>query len=256
MPVKLDLSGLRLLVVGASSGLGRALARLAATVGARVAVAARRRERLEELAAEVRAAGGEAVAVSCDVTRDASCREAVAASVQALGGLDALVYAAGIALPVLLREADRTLWHRHLDTNLVGASQVTAAAIPALEVSQGRALYVSSYAVRQSLPGLALYGVSKVALDRLIEAWRMEHPTVDFTRALLGNTEGTEFASTWGAERTAKFVKLWVEGGLFPSATMMKLEDAAEAILSVLALRGFVDDLAVMPRRRDSPTEP
>jgi len=256
MPIKLDLGGLRLLIVGASSGLGRALAGLAGGVGAQVAVAARRRTHLEEVAGAVRAAGGECVVVPCDVLRDASCQEAVEASVAALGGLDALIYAAGIADPVLLRDADRASWHRHLDTNLVGASQVTAAAIPFLEASQGRALYVSSYAVRQSLPGLALYGVSKVALDRLVEAWRMEHPTVDFTRALLGNTEGTEFASRWGAERTAKFVKLWVEGGLFPSATMMKLEDAAEAILSALALRGFVDDLAVMPRRRDSPTEP
>jgi len=92
-------------------------------------------------------------------------------------------------------------------------------------------------------------------LDALIEAWRMEHPDVEFTRVVLGNTEGTEFAHGWGRERTAAVTRVWIERGLFPAPTMMPLEAAAEAVLSVLALRGYVDDIAVMPRARDARAE-
>ena len=105
--------------------------------------------------------------------------------------------------------------------------------------------------MRQPLPGVGLYRVSKVALDALVEAWRMEHPEVEFTRVVLGNTDGTEFARGWGPDRTEAVTRTWVERGLFPAATMMPVEVAAEAVLSVLALRGFVDDIAVMPRTRD-----
>ena len=79
----------------------------------------------------------------------------------------------------------------------------------------------------------------------------MEHPDVDFTRVVLGNTGGTEFAKAWGPDRTQAATKVWVERGLFPAPTMMGLEAAAEAILSVLATQGYVDDIAIMPRTRD-----
>jgi len=83
----------------------------------------------------------------------------------------------------------------------------------------------------------------------------MEHPDLDFTRCVLGNTQGTEFAQAWGLERTIEITKIWLERGVFPAPTVMPLELAAEAILSVLAVRGYVDDLAIMPRLRDLPAE-
>src|SRR4030095_553116 len=98
---------------------------------------------------------------------------------------------------------------------------------------------------RQSLPGLARYRVSKVALDALIECWRMEHPDVEFTRIVVGNTSGTEFANGWGGEGMAEAMKVWVSRNLFPSATMMPLAVLAEAILSVIAVRGCVAQLDV-----------
>ena len=249
MAVSLDLTQRRLLVIGASSGVGRAVGKLSSQAGARVAFAARRAERLEKAAAE--AAGG-AIAVPCDVRRASDCARAVAETVATFGGLDGLVYAAGMSPLGMLEEANQDEWREVLDTNLIGAALVTAESISHLGKSGGRAVYVSSYAVRQSLPGLALYRVSKVALDALIEGWRMEHPDVDFTRVVLGNTEGTEFAQAWGPERTEAATKIWVERGLFPAPNMMRLEAAAEAILSVLAIRGYVDDIAVLPRTRDA----
>ena len=166
-----------------------------------------------------------------------------------------LVYAAGMSPLAMLAEATAEEWRKVLDTNLVGASLITAEALPHLKESGGRALFVSSYAVRQSLPGLALYRTSKVALDALIEGWRMEHPGVEFARVMLGNTEGTEFADAWDPQRLAAAMKVWLERGLFPSPTMMPLAVAAEALVSVLAIRGYADDIAIMPRARDQAAE-
>ncbi len=251
MPVELDLSGKRVLVLGASSGIGRAVAGVAAKAGARLALAARRLDRLDSLAASLRAAGSEAHVFACDVARDADCRGAVDGAAAALGGLDAIVYAPGISPLVLLAEASRDDWREVLDANLVGASQVTAAALPHLRASQGRAVYIGSYSARQTLPGVSLYSVSKLALSGLVASWRMEHPDVDFIHVVLGNTAGTEFAASWGSERIAKITKQWIDRGLFPAPKMMPLRDAAEAIAATLALGAFLDDVGVMPRMRD-----
>jgi NAD(P)-dependent dehydrogenase (short-subunit alcohol dehydrogenase family) len=248
MSVALDLAGRRVLVMGASSGLGRALGLRASAAGARVAFAARRAARCEEAAKE---AGGGAIALRCDVREQAECRAAVRAVEEAFGGLDALVYATGLSPLAMLESASAEQWQEVLAANVVGASLVTAAAVEALRKSQGRAVYISSYAVRMPLPGLGLYRVSKVALDALIECWRMEHPDVDFTRVVVGNTSGTEFASAWEPERLKQALDVWVERKLFPSATMMTLDVLCESVLAVLAVRGYVDDIAVMPRTRD-----
>jgi NAD(P)-dependent dehydrogenase (short-subunit alcohol dehydrogenase family) len=247
----LDLSDRRVLVIGASSGVGRAVTECAARAGARVALLARRLPQLEAVAEALRGEGATAHALACDVTDPASCRAGVEKAVAALGGLDGFVYASGLSPLVLLTEASQADWRAVLDVNLIGASLVTAAALPALRASGGRAVYVGSYSERQTLPGIGLYSVSKSALAALIEAWRMEHPDVDFTRVVLGNTAGTEFAAAWGPERTAAITKLWVERGLFPAPKMMPLANAAEAICAVLALRGHVDEIGVMPRLRD-----
>jgi len=251
MPLSLDLSGKRVLVLGASSGIGRAVAEVAAEAGARLALAARRLDRLEQVAASVRAAGREAHAFACDVARDTDCSAAVEGAVAELGGLDALVYAPGISPLVLLDEATRDDWRAVLDANLVGASQVTAAALPHLRASQGRAVFVGSYSARQTLPGISLYSVSKLALSGLVAAWRMEHPDVDFIHVTLGNTSDTEFAASWAPEKAARVIRGWVERGLFPAPKMMPLRSAAEAIAATLAASGFLDELGVMPRMRD-----
>jgi NAD(P)-dependent dehydrogenase (short-subunit alcohol dehydrogenase family) len=243
------LAGRRILVVGASSGIGRAVGLAAARAGARVAFAARRLPELERAAGE---AGDAALAVRCDVADRASCDEAVAATVRAFGGLDTLLFATGMSPLAMLEEASGEEWRRVLETNLVGASQVTAACLAELRRNHGRALYLSSYAVRQPLPGLGLYRVSKVALDALIECWRMEHPDVDFTRVLVGNTASTGFADAWDPERLRATLAVWVERNLFPSPTMMSLDDLADSLVGILASPCYIDDVAIMPRARDA----
>jgi NAD(P)-dependent dehydrogenase (short-subunit alcohol dehydrogenase family) len=255
MAVALDLADRRVLVVGASSGIGRAVAETAARAGARVALAARRKERIEACAAGLAAEGRSTLAVACDVADEAACRSAVAEATQTLGGLDGFVYASGVSPLCLLEEARQADWRAVLDVNLIGASLVTAAALPALRASRGRAVYVGSYSERQTLPGIGLYSVSKSALAALITAWRMEHPEVDFTKVVLGNTLDTEFAEGWGRERTMAISKLWIERNLFPAPKMMPLANAAEAICAVLAVRGHVDEIGVMPRLADARVE-
>jgi NAD(P)-dependent dehydrogenase (short-subunit alcohol dehydrogenase family) len=251
MPVRFDLAERRVLVVGASSGLGREIARQAAAAGARVACAARRRDRLEALAA----ASGRIHAIACDVTRPADCPRAVAEAADALGGLDALVYTAATSPLAMLDESTAEDWNRTLQTNLVGAALVAQAAVPHLRASRGRAVFISSYAVRHCMAGMALYRVSKLALDGLIECLRDEHPDVDFTRAVVGNTAGTEFGAGWEPERVQRIVKLWRERNVFPINTTMPLDVCAEAVLSVLAVRGYVDDVAIMSRTSDATLE-
>ena len=129
-----------------------------------------------------------------------------------LGGIDALVYAPGVGPLVRLADMDAETWRHVFDTNVIGASLVTSAAMPHLVESAGTAVYLSS--VSASLtppwPGLGAYAVSKAALDKLVEAWRGEHPTVGFTRVVVGECMGgdgdsmPEFANGWDQELAAE----------------------------------------------------
>jgi NAD(P)-dependent dehydrogenase (short-subunit alcohol dehydrogenase family) len=210
---------LRVVVVGASSGLGRCIGIGLAQRGARVALLARRRERLEAAARE---AGADAVPIACDVTDTAACEAAIESAATALGAVDALVYTPGVGPLARLAELDAATWRRAFDTNVLGAALVTAAALPHLAATGGRAVYLSS--VSASLtppwPGLGAYVVTKAALDKLVEAWRVEHPAIGFTRLVVGDCGGgdgdarTGFADGWNPALAAELVPLWAQRGL------------------------------------------
>ena len=183
---------MRTVVVGASSGLGRCIGIGLAQRGARVALLARRLERLERAARE---AGSGAVAIRCDVTDASSCQAAITAAATELGGIEALIYAPAIGPLSRLVDIDADTWRRAFDTNVVGAAMVTAAAISHLSTAGGRAVYLSSVSasVTPPWPGLGAYVVSKAALDKLVEAWRAEHADIAFTRLVVGDCGG----GTW-----------------------------------------------------------
>jgi NAD(P)-dependent dehydrogenase (short-subunit alcohol dehydrogenase family) len=156
-----------MLVMGASGGLGRAIAERLDAEGAHIAVAARRAELLEELRER---AGGRPTVLRCDVRDPESCAATVGLAVERLGGLDGLVYAPGIAVITELWKAGASHWRSALDTNLVGAALVTAAAVPHLEDSEGVAVYLSSVSAHLTPPwkGMGLYLASKVALEKCV----------------------------------------------------------------------------------------
>lgn len=127
----------RTVVVGASSGLGRCIGVGLAQRGDQVALLARRLQRIEAAAKE---AGPNATAIECDVTDEASCRAAIGRAVDALGGIDNLVYTPAVGPLVRMVDTDADTWRRIFDTNVIGASLVTAAAMPHLTASAGKAV--------------------------------------------------------------------------------------------------------------------
>ena len=131
----------RTVVVGASSGLGRCIGVGLAQRGGHVALLARRRERIEAAAKE---AGSDTVAIECDVTDEQSCRSAISDAAAALGGIDNLIYTPAIGPLIRMVDTDAKTWRRVFDTNVIGAALVTAAAVPHLTASAGKAVYLSS----------------------------------------------------------------------------------------------------------------
>lgn len=238
----------RILVVGASSGLGRAAGLAAAAEGARVAFSARRVERIEEAAA---AAGRGCVAVPCDVRDESACATAVASAADLLGGLDAVVYAPGISTFCPIETIDASMWRSVLETNLIGASLVTNAAIGHLEASDcevgGKAVYLSSIVIDDSppRPEQATYVVSKVALEALIQAWQGEHRRVGFTTVAIGDSI-SEFALESDLSRMGPIVQRWSEEG-YMYGRIMEAESVAAQVVNALASNETVRRIAITP---------
>jgi NADP-dependent 3-hydroxy acid dehydrogenase YdfG len=229
----------RLLVVGASSGIGRAVASLAADAGLTVVAAARRVERMRDLAVE---------AVACDVRRPDECEAVVAEAVRRLGGLDAVVYAAGVSPLSAIADADANVWHEVLETNVVGAALVVRAALPHLTAASGCAVFLSSDSVPRPYPGLVAYAASKAALDTLVAGWRAEYPGVGFTRVAVGPTV-TGFADGWAPERAAEFFGRWeTEAYLKPAQPIMTPEQVAAEVLHIVRSPVHLDVVVVRAR--------
>ena len=225
-------------VIGASSGLGRSIGVGLAERGDQVALLARRRERIEKAAAE---AGNGAVGIECDVTDEASVRSAITAAADALGGIDNLVYSPAIGPLNRLVDTDAATWSRVFATNVTGAAIVTAAAIPHLTASAGKVVYLSSDSgtFTPPWPGLGAYGVSKAALERLVEAWRAEHPDVGFTTLIVGECAGgegdsqTAFNVGWDRDLTMEHYPQWMSRGCMPGK-IMPIEDLVDVVHTIL----------------------
>ena len=170
------LSGRVALVTGASAGLGRHFAGVLARAGAAVALAARRREQLEQAVGEIAAAGGRAAAISCDVADAASVSAAVAAAEQALGPLDILVNNAGIAISKPMLEHSEADWDRVVDTNLKGAwlmSREVAARWVAARRG-GRIVNIASLLALRPIRHVPSYCAAKAGLAHLTHTMAME----------------------------------------------------------------------------------
>jgi NAD(P)-dependent dehydrogenase (short-subunit alcohol dehydrogenase family) len=228
----------RTVVVGASSGLGRCIGVGLAQRGAQVALLARRRARIEAAAEE---AGPGAVAIECDVTDEGSCSSYFDEAAVALGGIDNLIYRPAISPLVRMVDTGADTWRRIFDTNVIGAALATAAAVPHLTASAGKAVYLSSDAgtFGPPWPGLGAYGVSKAALERLVDAWRAEHPDIGFTCLIVGECAGGEGdAATgmnigWDRDLAMKAYPLWVSGGCMPGK-LMPVEDLIDVVQTIL----------------------
>lgn len=175
MPQMFDLGGKRALVTGGGTGLGRAMAHALAEAGAAVALAARRREKLEGCAEEIRALGGTARAVSCDLTRPESIRDAAREVEDALGGVDILVNNGGVSGEGWARELPLERWNRVLETNLRGAFLMCQAIAPGMiERGGGAIVNVASVAGLIGVKMLSAYAASKGGVIQLTKTLALE----------------------------------------------------------------------------------
>ncbi|WP_042372664.1 SDR family NAD(P)-dependent oxidoreductase [Streptacidiphilus neutrinimicus] len=175
------LSGTAALVTGASSGIGAATARSLAAEGAAVALVARRRERLEELAAGIRADGGAALAVVADITDRQQAADAVARVAAELGRLDTVVNNAGLMHVGPAAGASPDDWDAMVEINVRGLLHVTHAALPHLVRAAADSprrvadlVNISSTAGRVARPATAVYNLTKFGVNGFSEALRQE----------------------------------------------------------------------------------
>ncbi|MRH91349.1 SDR family NAD(P)-dependent oxidoreductase [Nocardia sp. SYP-A9097] len=174
-----NLAGRTAVITGAASGMGEATALLLARNGARVALLARRADRLDTLVAKIQAEGGVAVAVPVDVTDPASVSAAADLVHASFGPADLVVNSAGVMLPNPIAAGREDEWARMIDTNITGALRIIRAFVPDLlaAAAAGRTadlVDISSIGAHVTFPDYAVYGATKAALTHLSASLRTE----------------------------------------------------------------------------------
>jgi NADP-dependent 3-hydroxy acid dehydrogenase YdfG len=179
--MSLKLTGTVALVTGASSGIGHATARALARLGAAVALAARRKDRLDALVSDIERAGGTAFAIAIDITDRASAETTVQQTVDHFGRLDILVNNAGVMIigPVVENEIED--WEQMIALNQRALLYMTKAALPHLQTAAENEMRrvadivnISSYAGRIASPNFAVYNMTKFGVNGFTEALRQE----------------------------------------------------------------------------------
>ncbi|MEK6277946.1 MAG: SDR family NAD(P)-dependent oxidoreductase [Actinomycetota bacterium] len=170
-----SLQGRRVVITGASSGIGEATALALAGAGAAVALGARRKDRLDSLAERIAGDGGTAHAYEVDVSDEAAARSFVEGAADQMGGLDILVNNAGLMLLGPIEGADSDEWRGMVDVNLLGLLYCTQAALPLLrDDGGGHIVNLSSVAGRQAALGSGVYNLTKWGVNGFSESLRQE----------------------------------------------------------------------------------
>jgi NADP-dependent 3-hydroxy acid dehydrogenase YdfG len=248
MPGALD--GRVAVVTGASSGIGEATAEALAREGATVAVAARRLDRLEELAKRISDEGGRAETFEVDVADEDQARGLILDSEEKLGGLDILVNNAGLMLLGPVQGADTEEWRRMVDVNCLGLLYCTHAALPVMQQrSGGHIVNVSSVAGRQADLGSAVYNMTKWGVVGFSEALRQEalHSNIRVTVVEPGFV-----ATELHGHNELPVVVEGVEKMRSQIGDVLEAEDIADAITYVVTRpeRVDVNEILIRPTRQ------
>lgn len=227
MSVAADLSGKVIAVTGASSGIGEATALACARAGAAVALAARRVERIEELAQRIEAEGGRALAIGADVGEEEQAGEFVRRAHSELGRLDVLVNNAGVMLLGPIVDAPTEEWRRMIHANVFGVLYCTHAALPLMrEEGSGHIVNVSSVAGRTVRLGSGVYNLTKWGIGAFSESLRQEVVPLGIRVTLIEpGAVATELAGHNRPEVLAQMAKR------FEGVTPLSAQDIAAAIL-------------------------
>ncbi|WP_405992848.1 SDR family oxidoreductase [Streptomyces sp. NBC_00986] len=248
-----NLAGRTAVVTGAASGIGQATAVQLAANGARVALLARRGERLEAIVGKIRADGGQALAVVADVTDDASVEAAAARVHDTYGTVDLVVNAAGVMLPNPVDDGRIDEWRRMLDTNVTGVLRVIRAFTGDLVSAAGEGrtadlVNISSIGAHVTFPAYAVYGATKAAVTYISQSLRSEFGPRDVrvTNIEPGLTDTELGTHVDSAEMTAQLDQLFgALGGLAP-------EEVADVVAYAASRARHVNlrQIVVLPTRQ------
>jgi NAD(P)-dependent dehydrogenase (short-subunit alcohol dehydrogenase family) len=243
-------------VTGAGSGIGAATALRLASAGFPVALGARRTDRLEEVAAQVRADGGEAVVHPLDLTDDGSVTAFAEAVIEELGDIEVVVSNAGQVGPGTITEVEPERFTRELDLTVVGAHRLVRAFVPAMQGRRrGDVVFVSSDTAVQPRPFMAAYSAAKWGLEGMVRSLQLELEGSGVRASLVrpGPT-WSEMGSDWDAGEAAFVLDQWVRFGLARHPHFMKPVAVADAIATVVcAPRGV--HLSLVEVNPEAPVE-
>ena len=246
--MSIDLSNQVVAVTGASSGIGEATALACAQAGAAVALAARRKDRIEALAARIAEEGGRALAVETDVSSEQDARRFIERAHGELGRLDVLVNNAGVMLLGPIAGADTEEWRRMIDANVYGVLYCTHAALPLmLAQGEGHVVNVSSVAGRFARAGSGVYNLTKFGVGAFSEALRQETAPLGVRVTLVEpGAVATELAGHNREEVLQQMRKM------FADVTPLIAEDIARAVMYAIGQPAnvSVNELLVRPSRQ------
>lgn len=248
-----NLSGRTAVVTGAASGIGEAIAVLLAAQGAKVALLARRQERLDAVVEKIRADGGQALAVVADVTDDGSVDAVVERIHAAYGAVDLVVNSAGVMLPNPVDDGRVDEWQRMIDTNVTGVLRMIRAFTADLvgTAAEGRTadlVNISSIGAHITFPNYAVYGATKAALTYLSQSLRGEFGPRDVrvTNVEPGLTQ-TELASHIDSDGLREQL-----GGMVDAVGTLSAEEVADVVAYVASRPRHVNlrQIMVLPTRQ------
>jgi short-subunit dehydrogenase len=227
-------AGNAVFITGASSGIGAALAREFAREGGDVALAARRLDRLEAVAAEIGKTGRRAVVVRCDVTRDGDLERAVDRAREAFGKLDVVVANAGFGVGGALERLSLDDYRRQFETNVFGVLRTIYATLEDLKKTRGRLVLIGSVSGHVGVPGSSAYSMSKFAVHGL--AASLGHELAPYGVAVTLISPGfveseirqVDNRGVWHAEAARQPI---------PASIVMPTPTAARKIVSAVARR-------------------
>ncbi|MCL2541399.1 MAG: SDR family oxidoreductase [Nocardioidaceae bacterium] len=237
MPKPIHPSRRPAVVAGASSGIGAETARALAACGFPVALGARRVDRLDELATEIRGAGGEAAVHHLDVSSTESVEKFAAAVSGELGDIEVVVSNAGTLAPGALIEATTDQLAAELDVNVLGAHRLVRAFGPGMiERQRGDLVFVSSDTALRARPFMRGYSATKSGLEGMVEALQMELEGSGVRASIVrpGPT-WSEMGSDWDAEAGAKVLTEWIKWGHARHSHFLRATAIADAITTVVS---------------------
>ena len=216
------LAGKRVVLIGASAGIGRALALRLVADGAQVVMTARRGAELDKAAAE--AGGG--IPVQADITSAEDCARLGEVVRDRLGQVDILISSVGVAVLRMMADTEPDDWRRTFETNVIGFHQVLRSCLPLL-VPDAIVAAMSSESVDAPRVALGAYSASKMALERMLTAWRVEHPGFRFCQIRVGATTPTDFGSGFDMDTLIRAMDDWAKRGLAQERFMTPAEVAS-----------------------------